>query len=611
MHYYVTTLIILFFFNSIISFGKNLTKEEVELYIATYAPLAIEEMRGNRIPASITLAQGIHESAAGQSRLAVEANNHFGIKCHKGWDGESILHTDDEVDECFRKYETVEESYIDHSNFLHDRVRYSSLFNLCITDYVSWANGLQQAGYATNPYYANALISLINQYNLVKYDDQALERISEESLETIFLVRKENKTIDTEENNFGFVKKNDIIKADELLKSFEGSSRIKGKNSLNGNPAIEVNVATIAALLKEHDEIIVDMRSLQKSFQFKNTKEATLFFSNITQVPVTVEKFSSSTKAREEVLKDLKDTPVFCLSEELAKPYINALPQQTEKEVVLTSGIASVTSTRKPAQIKKEHHVSNVTKHQVVRNEKQVTLASPTIPQKNTENRINATTMLGHMDTPAHLDDDEEKEMNKKIETPKVEQPPIVSMNNEEDIIPVVEKNPTTVESTATEKLMRDSAPSNPTKNVKEPEGRYNLKLLKESKRLEKKTYILTNEVPNVRYNEQVSPMSIAMTYKETAIKIMEYNDLPSKDALIPANTRIFLAPKKIKVKSGVKDHVVEKGESMWFISQQYGIQLQSLCDKNLITIGQEPQIGEVIFLKNNASKPPKLRKKS
>ena len=121
------------------------------------------------IPASITLAQGILESDCGNSRLAVEGNNHFGIKCHE-WTGSSILNDDDLKGECFRKYKHAEESFIDHSLFLSQRSRYAPLFNLKITDYKGWAYGLKQAGYATNPQYANLLIKIIEDNQLYKFD---------------------------------------------------------------------------------------------------------------------------------------------------------------------------------------------------------------------------------------------------------------------------------------------------------------------------------------------------------------------------------------------------------------------------------------------------------
>lgn len=139
-------------------------------YIKEYKDIAIEKMNEFGIPASITLAQGILESGSGNSRLARRANNHFGIKCHKGWDGKTFRLDDDERRECFRKYKNPAESYRDHSYFLTTRGRYSDLFKLEVTDYKGWAKGLKKAGYATNPKYPQLLIKIIEQEKLYEFD---------------------------------------------------------------------------------------------------------------------------------------------------------------------------------------------------------------------------------------------------------------------------------------------------------------------------------------------------------------------------------------------------------------------------------------------------------
>jgi flagellum-specific peptidoglycan hydrolase FlgJ len=146
------------------------TTDKVALYVHKYHGIAQYEMQQSGIPASITLAQGILESGAGKGDLTKRANNHFGIKCH-GWDGEKVYHDDDKKGECFRKYNHPSESFKDHSNFLTSRSRYASLFNLDEKDYKGWAKGLRKAGYATDTKYPSKLISLIERYDLHKYDD--------------------------------------------------------------------------------------------------------------------------------------------------------------------------------------------------------------------------------------------------------------------------------------------------------------------------------------------------------------------------------------------------------------------------------------------------------
>ncbi len=151
-------------------------------YIEKYSEIAVIQQQEHGIPASITLAQGILESAAGQARLALEANNHFGIKCHD-WDGARIYHNDDRRNECFRKYRRALDSYEDHSNFLKSRSRYAFLFELKITDYKGWAHGLKKAGYATDPAYANKLISLIEEYELYRFDRVTVDDLSKKQRE--------------------------------------------------------------------------------------------------------------------------------------------------------------------------------------------------------------------------------------------------------------------------------------------------------------------------------------------------------------------------------------------------------------------------------------------
>jgi len=151
-------------------FAQMKWNQRYQNYIDQYKDLAIEEMMKWKIPASITLAQGIFESGAGMSDLARKGNNHFGIKCH-GWQGRSVYHDDDEEGECFRAYDNASQSYEDHSRFLARSQRYSRLFKLKMTDYRGWAHGLKACGYATNPRYAYKLIELIELYKLYQYDN--------------------------------------------------------------------------------------------------------------------------------------------------------------------------------------------------------------------------------------------------------------------------------------------------------------------------------------------------------------------------------------------------------------------------------------------------------
>lgn len=168
-------VVVLFLSNFFVTFAQY-TERDIRNYIEQYQELAIRKMYEYQIPASITMAQGVFESACGTSRLAREGNNHFGIKCHKEWVGDTIKVDDDTLQECFRRYEKVEDSYNDHSLFLTSRPRYANLFTLDIMDYRGWARGLKEAGYATNPQYADRLISLIERFDLARLDTLYQER---------------------------------------------------------------------------------------------------------------------------------------------------------------------------------------------------------------------------------------------------------------------------------------------------------------------------------------------------------------------------------------------------------------------------------------------------
>jgi flagellum-specific peptidoglycan hydrolase FlgJ len=159
----------------------NSKKSVTEIYIETYRDVAKKQMERHGIPASITLAQGILESGSGKGELTMKSNNHFGIKCHKGWKGQRVYHDDDKDQECFRKYANPAYSFTDHSLFLTGRSRYAFLFKFPKDDYKAWAKGLKKAGYATDKKYPRKLIALIERYELYKYDAEVLGKKPEDA----------------------------------------------------------------------------------------------------------------------------------------------------------------------------------------------------------------------------------------------------------------------------------------------------------------------------------------------------------------------------------------------------------------------------------------------
>lgn len=209
----------------------NVSKNTVEDYINLYSGAAMQSMRTYGIPASIKLAQGILESGSGNGTLCRTANNHFGIKCKEEWTGETVSHTDDAPNECFRKYQSAMESYNDHSEFLANRVYYKNLFTLDKSDYSAWARGLKKAGYATDPKYPQKLISIIERYKLYEYDQQVL------GSDYQFVAKKTDEVVAT---NYGAQAQTYTVQAGDTLfaicQKFNSSvDRIKQLNSLNSN----------------------------------------------------------------------------------------------------------------------------------------------------------------------------------------------------------------------------------------------------------------------------------------------------------------------------------------------------------------------------------------
>ncbi len=216
-------------------------------YIQKFALYAVEEMEKYKIPASITLAQGIIETGGGQSHLAQEGKNHFGIKCKENWTGKTLLHSDDLPNECFRVYDNVKDSYEDHSLFLTNRPYYQSLFKLPLTDYKAWSNGLKTCGYATHPKYAAMLIKKIEDLKLYEFDTASsssinsllLEKYPELKNDPTFIAKVEEDKVS--KNGKGkssisiatnFKSQNTVAKIPELTRNTAAQSRYDVLNSI-------------------------------------------------------------------------------------------------------------------------------------------------------------------------------------------------------------------------------------------------------------------------------------------------------------------------------------------------------------------------------------------
>ncbi len=223
-----------------------------EEYAAKYSDIAVEKMEEYGIPASITLAQGMLESGYGGSELALNGNNHFGIKCGSSWKGDRIYHDDDSKGECFRKYPSVEHSYRDHSDFLRSNRRYEGLFKLKSNDYKGWAHGLKAAGYATNPKYANLLIDLIERHGLDRYDSGRAP-IKEEEVATVEQEATKTPEVKLRERESGTTNRVKYVVA------LEGDSweQIAKDNKMTLRRLLRLNDLPVAIELKAGDHIYI------------------------------------------------------------------------------------------------------------------------------------------------------------------------------------------------------------------------------------------------------------------------------------------------------------------------------------------------------------------
>lgn len=225
-----------------------------DVYIAQYWNMAVEQMQKYRIPASITLAQGIIETSAGRSMLCTKANNHFGIKCSNGWNGPYMLADDDRPNERFRAYKSAKESYEDHSRFLTRNPRYFFLFKLSPNDYKGWAYGLKSAGYATNPRYADMLIGLIEDYQLYRFDES--EDINTRQIQRI-VQKHEHKVYFNNDNYYVVARAGDTFKS---ISKETGVSRRK---------IIKYNELDKDYILKEGDVLYLEKKKKRAERSYK------------------------------------------------------------------------------------------------------------------------------------------------------------------------------------------------------------------------------------------------------------------------------------------------------------------------------------------------------
>ena len=237
-------------------------------YIDQYAPIAVDNCKTYGIPASIILAQGILESGSGNSKLAKNANNHFGIKCHNDWQGGRFYQDDDAKDECFRSYDNVRESFRDHALFLTTKKRYAFLFKLKTTDYKGWAKGLKKAGYATNTKYPQLLIGIIETYELYRFDSMKPEDLPDNTPLVSEQTKPANETFDP-----GKKEENDKPKKESFWKRLFGCRKKKKDKATHEPEFIVEEVPTYAEDLYDKADFIILFDGEEDSVNMKTDNE--------------------------------------------------------------------------------------------------------------------------------------------------------------------------------------------------------------------------------------------------------------------------------------------------------------------------------------------------
>lgn len=255
------------------AFSFSQTWKTEEQYIQKFAQYAVEEMEKYNIPASITLAQGMLETGGGQSILAQQGNNHFGIKCKEDWTGKTMKYTDDAPNECFRVYDDPRQSYEDHSKFLVYRPYYKGLFELDPKDYKSWAHGLKKAGYATNPRYAYILIDKIEKYRLYEFDsinkDQVVEklvsRFPDLANDASFMAKNTQKVVPAEAPKV-------VVDAPEPRKMTK--SEVLQLISIKSHPNENLRYVVIPSEPDYDDASVVDLEDVSRKYEVSSSKLA-------------------------------------------------------------------------------------------------------------------------------------------------------------------------------------------------------------------------------------------------------------------------------------------------------------------------------------------------
>ncbi len=628
---YIIMMLVLVF-NYVIADTDNDKTQLAYRYIDTYKIIAVEEMHRIGVPASITLAQGLLESNYGRSRLARVGNNHFGIKCKSYWKGDTIRITDDAPNECFRKYRSVEESYVDHSNFLfdHPQDRYIHLFQLDRTNYKGWARGLKKAGYATAPHYAESLIKLIERYNLQQFDFMKpadfyiVQKRNPQSASVInrpqpvkpkppsqlsqiggvvYGVSDQTHSVPNSTQSYRHTTNTQTQHATYPWTKQGQQEKIVYNYSQNGNGAnrpvpMDVRAANNKTVNPTNTIGSIGESYPKYNYPWNQPQAATTTKSYATtpqtynpSIPQYVEPTAPKQTVREHVTDEIASTQY-----PTVQPTQKPTPPPQTVTIVAPSTPAS---TPYPGEV-----TTPVTKSSV-----------PVTPSPTANTSTNDTYTRTIPTPPASTNKENEEAVQSKTKsrfvfTVEKEEPPIVQAP------PVQEAQPSPPSSTTTDTLQmaqtveeeevlggqtpNASIPSSlppstpPSANPSPPPP--------SNSSTPPSPPILIETVINgckaVVTDQPIHMNKVSSKYGISLKKVRAYNDLkPNRQ--VPANIPIFLEKKKGKASKDNNEHIVERGETIELIAQKYGMRVKSIYKFNKqLYPGAQPVVGQVITLR-------------
>lgn len=534
---YLTIVLCIVQYISVSAHGGNIIARN---YVDQFKDIAIMEMYRTGIPASIKLAQAMLESNFGRSVLAVEGNNHFGIKCKQTWSGGTIYYNDDAPNECFRKYQHVLASYKDHSNFLVDRKdRYQFLFDLNPIDYVAWASGLQKAGYATNPTYANKLINMIERYELYTYDS--------------------------------FVAAQPIVFAENICINKSGQWTIS-----KSEPA----VTDVTALLKVIPEATKNNYKQQAN---NNLAEASAM------LEASIDK-----RPLNEPRKCLSGEPVVAIDVDKIRPDISkkAVSLNTPStEASVIAGVELNPDYTPPAHIMEPHIITAGAYH----NNKPTTTATniTAAPAKRASIPLNTDSIFYLLNNaPEHVKVNTSHYKKITIDTiAGLKQPNKAQVKTSNGSTAVNTVNTKSKVATDQSTNLKTSPPSRTVANTQI--SKYDTLQLLPKLQLHK-----VNDTYAVMYRYKVSAKQIADTYKLSVNEVVVFNDLSHSDVPFPSLSNIYLAKKPMVTSKRIKTHTAKDKETLWEVAQNYGVQLSQLIQLNQLDKNAILEENQVIKLR-------------